>query len=644
VTVASVESNPDARDAVDAYFSQLFREGGLLQSVVPGFERREGQERLAFAVAGAIESKRHLLAEAPTGSGKGIGYLAPAVFYAAREKRRVVVATANIALQEQLMSKDLPLLSEALPFPFTYSLMKGRNNYLCLARLDELPADGRSEEMDRIVEWADSTTTGDRSELRSEPSPSAWSRVSVGGDDCLGRECHRYEECFSFGANRVAAEANIVVCNYHVLFAHHRLKLLTGEDLVLPEHDVLICDEGHKMTEIARQFFGHTISRYSVGRVLAPLQAAGRKRDAARLAKAADGVFKAAARHARSGDYQTRLRERGEIEVGDLLDALIDAGMSLRSEADRAVGTQLGRRLERAADDARRLHQRLDAARNLRDPNMAYSIDVDPGGRGKIVAQPIDVSRNLRRRIFDETPTVIVTSATLSTEGNFDFVRRELGIDRCCELSVDIPFDFEEQALLVLPENMPTPADPDFGRVVAEVLEEVIEYLDGGTLALFTSYRMLDEVHERLPANGRTILRQGEGPRSRLMDQFKADPRSVLLATQSFWSGVDVPGDSLRAVVIDRLPFPSPGDPVMNAISAQNPAWFNEVSLPRAIIELKQGFGRLIRSRTDRGVVVILDSRLTSKPYGSRILRSLPPVLRTRDLSTRISQMASANR
>ncbi|MBI3184688.1 MAG: helicase [Myxococcales bacterium] len=624
-----------------SYLEDVFGEGGAFARAFPGYERREPQVRLAMAVDAAIANGGHLLAEGPCGTGKAFAYSVPAAYHARHSGRRVVIATANIALQEQLVVKDLPALQRALPWPFTFALLKGRNNYACWDRYYEAQARaelgelfGEEEACRRIVEWIKETKTGDVSELDFVPAPAVWSRFSIGAEDCKGQDCSSYGDCFSVRARRLAAEADIVVCNYHLLFAHLQVKSLTGQDIVLPEHDVLICDEGHRMAEVARDFLGYQVSFHVVRRVASALGDLRQKELAGKLREAGEAFFRRLADHARSPAYRVRLRRPGEVDAGPL-PALLGSAESLLEAAALAAEDDPDRRatLRRAARQARQGRERIGDALELEDGNAVCFIELDDRGHARLCSKPIDVSGRLREELFGATRTVVVTSATLSTDSNFEFVRRELGLpEDADEVIVESPFDFPSQALLAIPEGLPEPNDPGFPKAAGEVIHSVVEALDGRTLGLFTSYRVLNAVAQYIAGNGRRVLKQGDMPRNRLVEAFKAQPGTVLLGTESFWTGIDVPGDALQAVVIDRLPFPTPDDPLMDAICERNPRWFADVSVPRAIIALKQGFGRLIRSRADRGAVVILDRRLADKSYGRRFLRSLPPALRTRDL------------
>lgn len=624
------------------YLEAVFGDRGLFASRFPGYEMREGQVALARVVDEAMRDRRHALGEGPCGTGKGIAYGVPSVWHAHHEKKRVVIATANIALQEQLVEKDLPLLREVLPWPFTFALLKGRNNFLCIDRLRESEARGElaglyDDEQDRqaeaVLEWARRTQTGDVSELPFVPLPQVWSKASVGSDECKGDDCPFRDDCFAERAKAVAREADIVVTNYHMLFAHLAVRRETGQDLVLPPFDLLVCDEAHEAAEIARDFFGFTVSEHAITRLARTATDLGDRKLADRLRQRAGELFDRAAAFARSPAYRCRLQQPGFVATALLareLEALAKlgeaiAGDELRAREMRATGRNTVRL-------ARTAGARIEEAAQQSDPGKVYWIDLDGRDRAKLKAKPIDVSALLREELFGATESVTLVSATLTTGGTFDFVRGELGVpDGALEVVAESPFDFQSQALLVVPdEGLPEPRDAEFADAAADFVGRVMDLCDGRTLGLFTSYRVLNAVYDRVSGNGHRVLRQGDLPRTELARIFKEDVRSVLLGTESFWTGIDVPGEALTGLVIDKLPFPHPEDPVVSAICERDPQAFNNYLVPKAIITLRQGVGRLIRSQQDIGVVVLLDRRIAEKRYGRRFLRSLPPMLTTR--------------
>ncbi len=633
----------DTTAAPRDYLLEAFGPGGLLAHKVPGYEMRPGQLALARLVELAMREGKHALAEGPCGTGKSLAYGIPAAYHAHHAKKRVVIATANIALQEQLVRKDLPLLRDVLPWPVTFALWKGRGNYLCVDRHTEAhatgelfspPGEGDATQLSELRRWADTTTTGDISELPFVPAPQVWARFSVTADDCKGRGCKLREACFSERAYEAAAKAGILVTNYHVLFAHLALRRATSRDLVLPKFDLLVLDEAHEAADIARDFFGFSISELTVLRLASQAERFHQRKLAARLREEATRFFAAAATVARSPAYSCRLRAPGFADAGALageLDELSDACKrrhedSTRSADERAIAGNVMHQAEHAA-------QRLRAAVAISDPNTVYWLELDARGHVRLRAQVVDVAPLLGAELFARTPTVL-TSATLTASGTFAFLRREVGVPAgALELVAPSPFDFRKQALLVTPGELPEPRTQGFGDAVGATLARVVALCKGRTLGLFTSYRNLHAAFEHVAGCGYRVLRQGDLPRSELTRLFREDVRSVLLGTDSFWTGVDVPGEALTAVVIDKLPFPNPTDPLVDAICARDPDAFNRFLLPVAILKLRQGLGRLIRSRSDFGVIVLLDRRLHERRYGRDVLRSLPAMQTTRDLA-----------
>jgi ATP-dependent DNA helicase DinG len=627
------------------HLNEVFGAGGLLARRFPGYEAREGQVALARTVDLAMRDGRHALGEGPCGTGKGVAYGVPAVWHAHHRKKRVVIATANIALQEQLIRKDLPLLASVLPWPFTFALLKGRNNYLCIDATAEAEARGElagmmrddlDQKMDEIRAWAAATATGDVSELSFVPAPIVWSRFSVGSDDCKGDACPFRDRCFSERAKATAAEADIVVTNFHLLFAHLALRRETGMDLVLPPFDLLLLDEAHELADVARDFFGFKVSERSVTRLA---RFAERRRNeplAAWLRRDAEELFADLAAVARSPGYRCRLRKPDFVSPAGVLGALAEvariAGAIADDEglepAERAEGRNVRRQAQTVA-------AHIVEGTTLSDPNKVYWIELDPKGRARLGAKPVEVAELLREELFERTESVTLVSATLTTAGTFDFVRAEVGVpDGAIEVVAESPFDFRRQALLIVPDGLPDPREPDYIEAAADAVQKVIDHCDGRTLGLFTSYRNMNAVHERVSGNGHRVMRQGDMPRSELTRLFKEDVGSVLLKTESFWTGIDVPGEALTGLVIDKLPFPNMDDPIIDAICARDRQAFGNYLVPRAIIMLRQGVGRLIRSQSDIGVVVILDRRIADKAYGKRFLRSLPNMLTSRSLES----------
>jgi ATP-dependent DNA helicase DinG len=614
----------------------LFAPDGPVAKAFRGFETRPGQTRMAAAVARAVAGKKHLAIEAPCGIGKTFAYLLPAVEHALATDTRVVVCTANIALQEQIFEKDLPAIAKILGKKFNYALIKGINNYLCRDRLvetaEELPTvtfdRAQLRHFQKIGAWADETKTGDLSDLDFEPQEAVWQRVNGVSDLCNGSQCRFYDDCFAMDARRRLRGAQVIVANYHLFFAHLRLKASGAGDVILPAATTIICDEAHDMADIARDFFGRRLGPFSI----APLAkgAAWLKRGGAaeRLRQASREFF------GRVRDVpDRRLRKPRWISadgllhaVGEYLTLLADAKAQTHDD-DEERRDKLGK----FAMSAQGYAETLEAFLRLEDKNSVYWIERDDRS-ARLQARAIDVSGTLSEQLFKTTPTVVLTSATLTANGQFDFIKRETGAAGVEELRVDSPFDFQEQAILVVPRMKCLPNDPGFAAEMSVHINRLIKLLGGRTMCLFTSWKNLETCATAAETTGVEILRQGDKPRSKLLAKFRKDEGTALFGTSSFWQGVDVPGEALSCLVIDKIPFMNPGDPLLEALQERDPACFSNYSLPKAILDLRQGFGRLIRRRSDRGVVVIFDTRLYTKAYGQEVLASLPGCPVHRDL------------
>jgi ATP-dependent DNA helicase DinG len=641
----------------------VFDRGGALARALPAYEPRESQATMAAAVADVFEHGGVLLAEAGTGTGKTLAYLVPAIL----SRQRVLVSTGTKNLQEQIFFKDIPALRAALTVPFTATCMKGRGNYLCLHRLDQLQNGGSPAVHDiflpMIRDWAAGTDTGDRAELEDLPEDLPfWSEVSSTAETCLGSECPRFDDCFVTRMRQRAAASDVVIVNHHLLCADAALRQNAyGE--VIPAFTHAIIDEAHQLEDIATQYFGIAVSNYRVEDYAADVERfAGSSAVHGRAER--DEIQRAVEHlrdHARSFfaelafAHRTAGRVHGEERVrasdstlGDTreaaaavagsLDAL-EATLALlkppQDAADAAADT---------ADDAAALARRAGGIRDelrflLRagDPDYVYFVEF----RGKGIflrASPIDVSTIVRELLFDRMRTTVLTSATLTVDGGFDYLRGRLGIRSADEVRLPSEFDFRSQAILYLPPRMPDPRQPEFAPAAGRQVVEILKRTHGRAFVLFTSYatlRVVQEIAEM--ALDYPILVQGTAPRTQLLRQFRETPHSVLLATSSFWQGVDVVGDALSCVIIDKLPFASPADPVtsarIDAVRARGGEPFSEYQVPLAILTLQQGLGRLIRHRQDRGVLAVLDPRLRTKGYGRRFIASLPPAPVVHDLA-----------
>jgi ATP-dependent DNA helicase DinG len=650
------------RARVDGVFSP----GGALARSLPGFEPRRSQISMANAVADAFEHGGVVLAEAGTGTGKTLAYLAPAIL----SGQRTLVSTGTKNLQEQIYFKDVPALRAALGVPFTAACMKGRSNYLCLHRLDRLsegPSGGPAHDVFLPIfrEWSGRTETGDRAELEDLPEDLPfWNEISATAETCLGAECPRYDDCFVTRMRQRAAESDVVIVNHHLLCADASVRQNAyGE--VIPACAHAIIDEAHQLEDIATQYFGFSVSTYRIEDLARDIE---RQIEAGRIEsrKSADEIagalgqlreyardFFAQLSFAHRADGRTRGEERVRATVATLRETAGAAGElsgaldflesrlgALERPHEQSKEPEGGARPDDLSSLARRAGELRDELRFLLkgdDPGYVYFVELR--GRGVFLrAAPIDVSGIVRELLLDRMRTTVLTSATLTVDGRFDYVRGRLGVDDATELRLPSEFDYARQAILYLPPRMPDPRSPDFGMAAGREVVEILRRSKGRAFVLFTSYATLREVQAITEmALNYPILVQGSAPRSQLLKQFRETPHAVLLATSSFWQGVDVVGEALSCVVIDKLPFASPADPItaarIDAIRARGGEPFGEYQVPLAILALQQGLGRLIRHRTDRGVLAILDPRLRTKGYGRRFVESLPPAPAVYDLA-----------
>jgi ATP-dependent DNA helicase DinG len=636
--------------------ARVFDDDGPLARVVDEFEARPGQRDMAQAVADSFERGVDLLAEAGTGTGKTLAYLVPAILCG----HRVLISTGTKNLQEQIYFKDIPILRRALDTPFSATYMKGRSNYLCLHRLAaalerSAGAPFGQRELALIATWAKATETGDRAEVDALPEDDPiWDDLTTTTETCLGSDCPSYQECFITRMRQRAAESDLVIVNHHLLCADAAVRLSEHGE-VIPDCAFAVLDEAHQLEDVATQYFGRTVSTYRVEDLI---------RDAERLLggtvtdehgalrRAVDRLqvdaraFFVALQFCRQaiavpgGGGAGGTTDSIRIRPGMLADAAEEGQDLLGSFENLHATIALLRDVpEEGLSVARRateLGEQLAFLLRADDPDFVFFLEIR--GRGvSLRAAPIDVSSIVRECFLEARQATVLTSATLSIGGSFEYIRSRLGVTTPRELCVPSEFDFTRQAILYLPSRMPDPRAVTFGEAAAREIIEVLRRTDGRAFVLFTSYAVLRTVE----AIARTVLDfpllvQGSAPRSTLLQQFRSTANAVLLATSSFWQGVDVVGEALSCVIVDKLPFASPADPItaarMEAIAAEGGDPFNEYQVPLAILTLQQGLGRLIRHRRDRGVLVVLDPRLRTKGYGRRFLGALPPAPVTSDL------------
>lgn len=647
--------------------TEVLGRSGALARHIPGFRPRDAQQHMAEAVSHALRSRGRLVVEAGTGTGKTFAYLVPAIL----SGLRVIASTGTKNLQEQLYFKDLPLVKKALGRPLRTALLKGRGNYLCLHRLDLAEAGGRLRHRERlrelgaIREWSIRTDSGDIAEVPSvrEDSP-IWPRVTSTADNCLGSECPRYSDCFVVKARRRAQETDLLVINHHLLLADLSLRE-EGFGEVLPGADAVVIDEAHQLPHVASQFFGASVSARQLQELVRDarseyLRVAGDMPDLERMLDTLDAAVQRADEAMGQTPFRLSWDEavhrraiRGALETLDT--ALADACGALAEVAERARGLDQCHRRTRALLTTLRLMLEpqqqtptLDADSPADEEAKDDSVRGDlirwmeKFGRGFVFrATPMDIAP-LFSRVFAQPLAWIFTSATLAVDGRFDHFCDGIGLEDATTLALESPFDYRHNALLWLPQGLPTPDSPDFTHAALRAIRPVIEATRGGVFLLFTSYRALHAAAAWLGSNlSRPLLVQGEQSRGELLQRFREQGDSVLLGTSSFWEGVDVRGSALSLVVIDRLPFSSPGDPVLkarlDALRRRGLSPFTHYQLPQAVIALNQGAGRLIRDYDDRGVLAVCDPRIEQKGYGRVFLNSLPPMAITRDRDRTLS-------
>ncbi len=634
--------------------NDIFGEKGLIAKHLGNYEYRTEQIQMAGAIQEAIQLNRHLLVEAGTGVGKSLAYLIPFIKWSVEFDKKVVVSTYTKALQEQLVNKDLPLLEHVLGIDFKFALCVGGQNYICLRRLNQgynydlFESERELQEIQQINRWLDETETGLYSDLDFAPKESTWNKICRESDLCLGKKCSFRNRCFYRRARLKEDKANILVVNHHLFFAN-----LVSGGRVLPDFEAVVFDEAHTLENVATEYLGIEVTNFKIKNLL-------------------DSMF-----NPQSGKgFLTRIARINRSKAEDIkkcLDEIRIAAQMFFSELVSLFGKEsrvqrirtpnfifnhlkeplliLLSLLAKALDDvkeqedkiqiksyisrARELSVGLEALINQALDGYVYWIEiVDRPRRPKysLFAAPIDISEEFKRRVLDEFKLVVFTSATLSTKGNFEFIKRALGIEEANELLLNSPFNYKDQVIVYIPQNFPDPSREfeDYQRVAFAEIKKILRIMQGRTFVLFTNYKMLDMAYGVLKQDlgDFNILRQGDAPRYKLLDKFKTRGSSVLLGTNTFWQGVDVPGKALECVIITKLPFAVPDDPItearMEMLSAQNKDPFIHYQIPQAIIMLRQGFGRLIRAKSDIGMVALLDPRIKTRFYGRNFLSALP--------------------
>jgi len=623
---------------------EFFGPEGLLARCHPQYEFRPGQLEMAEAVEQAFQQKRHLLVEAGTGTGKTLAYLIPVL----RSGRRVVISTGTKNLQEQLFYKDIPFLQQHLPGEIRATYMKGRSNYLCRQKFYELegqPVLKGLEELDhyaRIRDWEKQTETGDRAELETLPDTSElWTKVDARREACTGKKCAQFDRCFITLMHQRAAAADIVIVNHHLFFADLAVR---QDDFasIIPDYSAIIFDEAHELEEVASQYFGVQVSNYRLDELARDTESTLQLKqlDSKRLRRLLRGLRECshsffALFPSEEGRFPFEAREefleRHQEAYAALLETLksLETAFAALPEKPEEIYNLIRRTLE--------MRTELRFLLESRERNFVFWYE--RRNRGVFLqATPIDVSSILRERLFDCYDTIVLTSATLAVAGQFDYLKARLGIRNAQEKVLPHSFDYAQQALLYTPEHLPDIRSPAFVPRAAEEIVQLLEASQGRAFVLFTSHTQMNEIHRRVVQLSMfPLLLQGTAPKTVLLERFRRQENAVLFATASFWQGVDVQGPQLSCVIIDRLPFAVPTDPVVaariRALTEEGRNAFVEYQIPEAIIALKQGFGRLIRARTDYGILAILDNRILRKQYGKLFFDSLPPYRVTSELA-----------
>lgn len=640
---------------------EIFGKSGLIAKHHKEYEYRGGQIKMAAAVLKAFEENKHLIVEAGTGTGKTLAYLVPAIAYALKHNKRVIISTGTKNLQEQLMEKDIPFLQKVMPKKFKAAYMKGRSNYACLYRIKKAETQPILESLDefdsfqQISRWSRESETGDRAELFDLPENlSYWKDINAKSDTCIGQKCVDFEPCFISRMRQSADEADIVIVNHHLFFADLNIR---GNEYgrVLPDYSAVIFDEAHLIEDIASDYFGFQISSFQLEELIRDVERLpitdvqldrNLIKQCGKIMSFSDQFWSRFVQ-GRGQDGRFPLlpnsfaikSKKGEIDATPLGEAYLALDTALTNlETTLSKLDDESSEIESVVRRTRQVRFDLDFIASQAEKHYVYWLE--RRGRGMFLrASPIDVSALLQDKLFDKVETCILTSATLSSNGKFDFVKNRLGLENEKTESLLAPsaFNYEKQAIIYLPKTMPDPRSAEYTQVAANEIVKILQITNGRAFVLSTSNASMNALYElvSLRVNFPCFV-QGTMSKTGLLDRFKSTRNAVLFGTSSFWQGVDVRGDQLSCVIIDKLPFAVPTDPIVAArtkfIDEQGGMSFFEYSVPNAVITLKQGVGRLIRSASDKGVIALLDSRIRTKGYGRDFLNSLPRMRITTEL------------
>jgi ATP-dependent DNA helicase DinG len=635
--------------------SKVFGSNGVIANRLKTYEYRPQQVEMSKRIQQAIVHANHLIVEAGTGTGKSLAYLVPFIYWAVEEDKRVVVSTYTKTLQEQLITQDLPFLKKILDVNFTFALCVGSNNYLCIRRFFQSQTQELFEtkeevkEFKKISKWENKTNTGLKSELIFEPNPALWNKICREPDLCMGKKCAHFNDCYYYKAKKKQYHAQILVVNHHLFFTN-----IVSAEQVLPQFDAVVFDEAHNLEDVATNYLGAEVAnsqiKFLIDTIYNPNTDKGIltrikgqeelkekiKKILIRVKDAADRFFSELLLKFPSQEvsYAVRLRQPNFINnyLSEPLEALISELAKLKN---KILDEEIKLEVLAFQNRTEAIKDALQLIISQQELDYVYWIEIIQRHRFiKIIlhANPIDVSASLKDAVFDSLDTVILTSATLTTNNSFEYIKSRLGCDGCDELILSSPFDYQSQVLLFLPHGIADPklAPEEYHRCVATIIDELLAIMQGRTFVLFTSFAMLRKISDEIAARYDKFnhLKQGEVSSQRMIEAFKSNKNSVLWGTNTFWQGVDVPGEDLECVVITKLPFAVPDDPIVSArieylqARGSDPFWTYQV--PQAIIQTRQGFGRLIRRKDDIGIVAILDPRVKTKNYGRLFLNSLP--------------------